>query len=431
MDFSRKTLTNENITNENTSKRRRAAQKLICSPPMRILKDTSNEIPLGRQILRTPPLSELKRHFVRSETHINELPCNTDAILQPNEDTNMQTKGVKRTKASPVKEHLSPVLNVTMDLYQMEPVESEMLQRSRVNSSTICSASMLEEDPYSLIRGMEGYEVTLEDLAFIKAAKQKKQLNNLQSELVELLKQLENKIKISREKFQAELNQILSCKSVGGLLLSSLSSLRSSEVESLDKKSLLAQKKTAYVQQAVLKEQAKLVELEDRVAKALRLREKEEQRPQEIENQYKHILKIEANVNRVKMELSELSSQLTRALDVGNESFLTTQRKFNNLEVFKAIENEGDVISQEASQVDKGQAKARNKKRKYAKTSTQVVSLVQIKVENVATTIGAADEVTIRRSSRIAKKKSSETVPVLGNMCPVKTILHGKKVKIF
>lgn len=67
--------------------------------------------------------------------------------------------------------------------------------------------------------------------------------------------------------------QVLSCEQtvqMGQVFLSR--KLSSTEVEALDSKSLLAQIKTADVQQAVEEEQAEITELEDRVARALELR---------------------------------------------------------------------------------------------------------------------------------------------------------------
>lgn len=45
---------------------------------------------------------------------------------------------------------------------------------------SVCSGSVLEEDPYSLIRGMQGYEVTPADLVFLKRTMQERQINILQ-----------------------------------------------------------------------------------------------------------------------------------------------------------------------------------------------------------------------------------------------------------
>lgn len=74
----------------------------------------------------------------------------------------------------------------------------------------------------------------------------------------------------SREKIQTDLDESLSCEQtvqMGQVFLSR--KLSSTEVEALDSKSLLAQIKTADVQQAVEEEQAEITELEDRVARAL------------------------------------------------------------------------------------------------------------------------------------------------------------------
>jgi hypothetical protein len=52
---------------------------------------------------------------------------------------------------------------------------------------SVCSGSVLEEDHYSLIRGMQGYEVTPADLVFLKRARQERQINALQVKSIELM----------------------------------------------------------------------------------------------------------------------------------------------------------------------------------------------------------------------------------------------------
>ncbi|CDQ88592.1 unnamed protein product, partial [Oncorhynchus mykiss] len=258
MDISKISVANRR--NRNATKGEKATHKSNVSPAIsRLIQDPSNHIPLGRQLQRTPPTSELK-------------------ITWP---LSFETQAIETT---PGQEPLSPTLNMTMDLYTIEPAETETCRRSRITSSTLCSGSVLEEDPYSLIRGMQGYEVTPADLVFLKRARQERQINALQRELDELLRQRRNQMLArdlslaSREKIQTDLDEarphvtILSCEQtvqMGQVFLSR--KLSSTEVEALDSKSLLAQIKTADVQQAVEEEQAEITALENRVARALEL----------------------------------------------------------------------------------------------------------------------------------------------------------------
>uniref|UniRef100_A0A4W5NK80 Uncharacterized protein n=1 Tax=Hucho hucho TaxID=62062 RepID=A0A4W5NK80_9TELE len=271
MDLSKNSVAKKR--NRNATKRKKVTRKSNVSPAIsRLIQDTLNHIPLGRQLQRTPPTSELK-------------------ITWP---LSFETQMIETT---PGQEPLSPALNMSMDLYTIEPAETKTCRRSRITSSTLCSGSVLEEDPYSLIRGMQGYEVTPADLVFLKRARQERQINTLQRELDELLRQRRNQMLArdlslaSREKILADLDEILSCEQtvqMGQVFLSRR--LSSTEVEALDSKSLLAQIKTADVQQTVEEEQAEITELEDRVARALELREREEQRQQESENRNKVIV---------------------------------------------------------------------------------------------------------------------------------------------
>nr|XP_029505254.1 early endosome antigen 1-like isoform X1 [Oncorhynchus nerka]XP_029505255.1 early endosome antigen 1-like isoform X1 [Oncorhynchus nerka]XP_029505256.1 early endosome antigen 1-like isoform X1 [Oncorhynchus nerka] len=400
MDLSKNSVANRR--NRNASKGKKATHKSNVSPAIsRLIQDPSNHIPLGRQLQRTPPTSELNiTRPLSFKTHVIE--------------------------TTPGQEPLSPALNMTMDLYTIEPAETETCRRSRITSSTLCSGSVLEEDHYSLIRGMQGYEVTPADLVFLKRARQERQINALQRELDELLRQRRNQMLArdlslaSREKIQTDLDEILSCEQtvqMGQVFLSR--KLSSTEVEALDSKSLLAQIKTADVQQAVEEEQAEITALENSVARALELRERGEQRQQEIENRNRAILTKKANIKHLMKELSELKSQLAGA----EESLLAIQGKVDTL---KDTEKEEDTGPQEALQVAPSQAKAPKKapktKRNGGETITQQASHVRIKAENTPTIVGEPHMASgLRRSTRIATKKSCvENKPVLRKTHPVK-----------
>ncbi|XP_035620003.2 plectin-like isoform X1 [Oncorhynchus keta] len=398
MDFSKNSVANRR--NRNATKGKKATHKSNVSPAIsRLIQDPSNHIPLGRQLQRTPPTLELNiTRPLSFKTHVIE--------------------------STPGQEPLSPALNMTMDLYTIEPAET--CRRSRITSSTICSGSVLEEDHYSLIRGMQGYEVTPADLVFLKRARQERQISALQRELDELLRQRRNQMLArdlslaSREKIQADLDEMLSCEQtvqMGQVFLSR--KLSSTEVEALDSKSLLAQIKTADVQQAVEEEQAEITALEDSMARALELRERGEQRQQEIENRNRAILTKKANIKHLMKELSELKSLLAGA----EESLLAIQGKMDTL---KDTEKEEDTGPQEALQVTPSQAKALKKapktKRNGGETITQQASQVRIKDENTPTIVGEPHMASgLRRSTRIATKKSCvENKPVLRKTRPVK-----------
>ncbi|XP_064826552.1 plectin-like isoform X1 [Oncorhynchus masou masou] len=394
MDLSKISVANRR--DRKATKGEKATHKSNVSPAIsRLIQDPPNHIPLGRQLQRTPPTSELKITW--------PLSFGTQAIA-----------------TTPGQEPLSPVLNMTMDLSTIEPAETETCRRSRITSSTLCSGSVLEEDPYSLIRGMQGYEVTPADLVFLKRARQERQVNALQRDLDELLRQRRNQMLArdlslaSREKIQTDLDEILSCEQtvqMGQVFLSR--KLSSAEVEALDSKSLLAQIKTADVQQAVEEEQAEITALEDSVARALELRERGEQRQQEIENRNRAILTIKANIKHLMKELSELKSQLAEA----EESLLAIQGKMDTL---KDTKKEEDPGPQEALQVAPSQAKAPKKapktKRNGGETITQQASHVR-----TPTIVGEPDMASgLRRSKRIANKKSCvENKPVLKKTRPI------------
>ncbi|KAJ8004099.1 hypothetical protein DPEC_G00155260 [Dallia pectoralis] len=248
MDNSKDAVSNVNMRKKNATKRKRVIHKSKGSVTGSRLSDTSNHIPLGRQLFRTPPMSELKRHLsFNCETQTKELH------LQPTEEKILQT--IKESKTSAVTVPLNHGLNVTMELYAIQSLGSETCQRSCISSDPICTAAVLETEPCSVIRDEEDFKVTLEDMPSTNGAEQK----GLQVD--ELLNQLRIKIKASREMFQADLDQILACEPGRALA--------DGKIES---KSVLAQKKTAKVQRAVQEEQAKIAELEDRVVNVLKLR---------------------------------------------------------------------------------------------------------------------------------------------------------------
>ncbi|XP_029305907.1 myosin-11-like isoform X2 [Cottoperca gobio] len=156
-----------------------------------ILRDSRlswNDIPLGRQLPRTPPLTGVKKHLDfcnedTSEDHENQQQ-NVEAETTAQEDNNQ---------------------NVTFD-FNTHETETE------------------PHEPNSMLKGMKGYQLTQIDLEFIENMKVEKLIKKLQGDLEEvwrLLKTEKMSLELalaSREKTQADLKMLPSCEDLLELL---------------------------------------------------------------------------------------------------------------------------------------------------------------------------------------------------------------------
>ncbi|XP_061745148.1 uncharacterized protein LOC133544103 isoform X6 [Nerophis ophidion] len=203
-----------------------------------------NYIPSGQQLPRTPSLTDVKR----------ELVFFSEASLS---------------------DHL---LNKEVSKENLEPIE---FKANTPDTKPDCSDSLLS--------GMKGYQLTENDLEFIKTLKVDKrtkhlqdapqaQLKALQKELISEKMALELTL-ASREKAQAELEKFLSCLEAAKLLKLvlqvTLPSVRVSEL--LDAKSLLAMVTKEDVDKAVGEKKRAIGRMEKTAA---RLREDSEEKRQ-------------------------------------------------------------------------------------------------------------------------------------------------------
>uniref|UniRef100_A0A3Q0QRJ7 Uncharacterized protein n=1 Tax=Amphilophus citrinellus TaxID=61819 RepID=A0A3Q0QRJ7_AMPCI len=125
-----------------------------------------NCIPSGRQLPRTPPLTNITRQLDF-----------TGSCEEPQHRIKLHT-------------------NICEDLY------------------FICSEPSKSDDPHSMLKGMKGYELTTADLEFIKKMKEEQLVKKLQGELEEVQKLLKKETMAlelacaSKEKVEAELKRV-------------------------------------------------------------------------------------------------------------------------------------------------------------------------------------------------------------------------------
>ncbi|XP_061745143.1 uncharacterized protein LOC133544103 isoform X2 [Nerophis ophidion] len=225
-----------------------------------------NYIPSGQQLPRTPSLTDVKR----------ELVFFSEASLS---------------------DHL---LNKEVSKENLEPIE---FKANTPDTKPDCSDSLLS--------GMKGYQLTENDLEFIKTLKVDKRTKHLQAQLKALQKELiSEKMALeltlaSREKAQAELEKFLSCLEAAKLLKLvlqvTLPSVRVSEL--LDAKSLLAMVTKEDVDKAVGEKKRAIGRMEKTAA---RLREDSEEKRQ-LEKQ---LVSDQLAIQRLMSELSDLKTKL-------------------------------------------------------------------------------------------------------------------------
>ncbi|XP_017568690.2 eisosome protein 1 isoform X2 [Pygocentrus nattereri] len=251
-----------------------------------------NIIPAGRQLQRTPPSTPTPQPRRRSG--------DTDSRIKDEEDTPAEGSAPFRPDGV-----LSPAVKE----------ERKSIRRSSITSA---SAKMGDADPDAFIQGMQGYQWTDADLEFVYQAKQQKRVQQLQQELSEVLKTLKTETQrleltiASRDKLQTELSKTLSCERLLQLCRDvRLRSCSPNQLEGLGDKALLSQLQLGDVQHAIHEETSAVDHLKREVAKAQEIREREELAMKEMDHCQKNINIVKANIEVLRMELTELKAQLS------------------------------------------------------------------------------------------------------------------------
>nr|XP_046238872.1 uncharacterized protein LOC124055792 isoform X2 [Scatophagus argus] len=227
---------------------------------------SGNYIPSGRQLPRTPPLPDVKRH------------------LDFSSDT---------------------------DCENMEP--GAAAQHDSSTFDFIVAETKTEPDDHSMLKGMTGYQLTPSDLEFIEKMQEDKIIRKLQRDLEEVQRLLQMEkmaaelVHASREKAQAELSKFPSCEELTEWVTAVLQTTSpSTELTDVDAKSLLSVVTQEDIQRAVDKKRAELARLGKMVANK-RKREAEER-----ERLEKQIVSEQLKTQRLMSQLSDLKSELAQ-----------------------------------------------------------------------------------------------------------------------
>ncbi|XP_041638270.1 uncharacterized protein LOC121506495 [Cheilinus undulatus] len=284
-----------------------------------------NFIPSGRQLPRTPPLTDVRKHLDF---------CNEDW-----EETqqSVQVDGTRMTS-----------MQNTMCEYDSLAVRTET------------------DDPTSMLRGMTGYQLTPCDLEFIKKMKDEKLVRKLQGELEEIQKLL-NKETMAyelicevREKAEAVMREYPSCKDlVEWMKMVIKSKAPLTDLMDLDAKALLTMLTEKDVQTAVDEKRIELRQLETQVANK---KKKEAEERGQLEKQVAgERMRIQSLMSQLSILKSELAQQ--------EEANKTLEIQISNLKAQQSKLEAKEAKTSEEPQATK--VKSRGKERKKANISTE------------------------------------------------------------
>ncbi|XP_039997656.1 stress response protein NST1 [Xiphias gladius] len=327
-----------------------------------ILKESGhkgNYIPSGRQLPRTPPLTDVKRH----------LDFGNDDPKGDREEPRQNTEAGTRDQDNDVQ-------NGTFDFNTPEPKTENTLET---------------DNPNSMLKGMKGYQLTAGDLEFIKNMNEEKVIKKLQGDLEEVQRLWKKETMAlelacaSREKAQAELNKFPSFEELTEwtqAVLKMTSPL--TELTGLDTKSLLAMVTIESIQKATDEKRLELA----RMGKAVEIKRKKEAKERgQLEKQ---IATEQLNIQGLMKQLSDLTSELKQE----EEAYKALQMQIKTREEIK-VEAEVEDTSEEL-QAAKSQVKRHGKERKKTVKST----------EKLQDTTNQSKSI---RSKRTDSKKASQT----------------------
>ncbi|XP_051283388.1 myosin-11 [Dicentrarchus labrax] len=306
-------------------------------------------IPSGRQLHRTPPLPDVKRHLDFSDDDPSESCENMEAGTR--DEANDQ--------------------NRTFDFNTLQTKTEP-------------------DDSNSMLKGMTGYEPTESDLEFIEKMKQEKLLKKLQGDLEEVQRLLQKETMAadlacaSLGKAQAELKKFPSCEELTEWMKVVLKMTSpSAELTDLDAKSLLAMVTKENVQRAIEEKMIEITRLEKMLANK---RKKELKEREQLE---KLMASQQLNIRALMSQLTDLKSELEQLEEAYKEIQINTQQ---------APENNVEADTSEELQATRGQAQPRGKGRKKAVSTEKVQDVA--KSESTKTSVKGDH----------AKKNTSETL---------------------
>ncbi|TKS66553.1 hypothetical protein D9C73_000610 [Collichthys lucidus] len=328
----------------------------MCDRYLEILKESAhkgNYIPAGRQLHRTPPLPDVKRHLNF---------CNESSL-----DVEQQQHNEERQSQN---DH-----NSTFDSPHTPETKPGSL-----------------DDPSSMLRGMKGYQLIPSDLEFIEKMKEEKLIKNLQRELEEAQRLLKKETMAAelviacREKAQAELKRFPSCEEItewAKVVLAETSP--SVDLTDVDAKSLLAMVTKEDVQRVIDGKRIELKRMETMVANK---RKKEAKERAQLEKQ---ITVEQLKIQGLMRQLTDLKSDLAREKEACEAPDM----------VFK-VEAE-KVDTSEELPAAKSQVRSRGKERKQAVKSTE-------KLQDATNQNKSKSKLTDSLKDDRGNKKTSETL---------------------
>ncbi|XP_034072994.1 proteoglycan 4 isoform X1 [Gymnodraco acuticeps] len=295
-----------------------------CVEIMRDSRQSWNDIPAGRQLLRTPPMTVVKQqlHF-----------CNEDSS----------------------EEQVEPQLDMEADT----AVEDGNDQNATFNAIV---PKTEPEEPNTMLKGMKGCQLTQNDLEFMEKIKEDKLIKQLQGDLKEVqrlvskeLMQLELAL-ASREKAQADLKP--SCEDLMEWVKKVLSMTSpSTQLADLDLDCFLDTVTKETVQKATEEKRIEIPRMENMVANKKKREAKE--RGQLEQNVASQQLKVHGLMSQMSNLICELSQE--------EDAYKALEIRMNTQEAAAGMEADKVVVKEEP-QDPKVQAKTRGKGRLKAVT---------------------------------------------------------------
>lgn len=277
---------------------------------------SGNYIPSGRQLPRTPPLTNVTRQL--DFTNSEEPEQNMEDGVRDKDEGN-----------------------------QKRQTDTEELPESH--------------DPHSMLKGMKGYQLTAADLEFLKKMKEEQLVKKMQVKLEEVQKLLKTEMVAlelacaSKEKAEAELKRFPSCIEVTEWAKVVLRmACPQADLTDADAKSLLSMMKMRDIQDAMDKKRVELYQIEKMVAN--KRKEEAEERGQ-MERQ---IANEQLRIQGLMRQLSDLKAELAQR----EEACKSLEMQVNITEA-PEIKEDLDAI--------KNQIKLPRKRQKKAVKSTEML----------------------------------------------------------
>ncbi|XP_075999966.1 uncharacterized protein LOC142993166 [Genypterus blacodes] len=290
-----------------------------------------NSIPSGRQITRTPPTIQVKKHLQF---------CDPDEM---DDSVNLEAGA-----------------GVHKQLFDVMTPE-----KSSPSSLIICSGGASKDDPGSMLKGMQGYEPTPADMEFLKKMKEEKLIKKLQGDLAEMQKLFKNEAMAldlslaSKEKAQADLAKFPSREELVQAAKMALEvTMPSAEIAHMDPKSLLASVRKEDVQRAIAAKRKELAQMK-KTAET-----KRKDAVQEREQQERRMVSRRGKIREMMNHLSNLKAELVQV----EEDCKAVEMQIGSQEAAEIKEEEAEEEPEPPRSRERSRGTRRKKADKVAET---------------------------------------------------------------